>query len=88
LRCKGEYIPRKLKKIKLGEYYILWWGTSNKVKICKFIKTTKLGYNFLNIDTNTCILKRPIYPSKKEEHSSGDVFWINEFLNIKSEKDL
>lgn len=50
--------------------------------MCKFIQPTKCGFNFLNLDTNKCILKHHLYLSKCENHLSEDWFWINERMNI------
>jgi len=79
-------IPKRLpKKLKLGNYYIVYWinyrGRENKM-VCKFIQPTKCGFNLLNIETNKCILNRHVYPSKCENHQSGDWFWFNENLKI------
>ena len=71
------------KKLKLGETYRVYfpWGKTYK---CKFIQPTKCGYNFLDMDTNKCILKRHLYPSKAENHKSGDWFFIIDIISITS----
>ncbi len=74
-------IKRLPKKLKLGKHYVIWFGYNNKM-MCKFIQPTKCGFNFLNLDTNKCILRQHIYPSKYENHLSGDWFWINERMHI------
>jgi hypothetical protein len=74
-------IKRQPKKLKLGKHYTVWFGYKNKMT-CRFIQPTKYGFNFLNLDTNKCILKQHLYPSKCENHSPGDWFWINERMNI------
>ena len=74
-------IKRRPKKLKLGKHYVIWFGFQNKM-MCKFIQPTKCGFNFLNLDTNKCILRQHLYPSKCENHLSGDWFWINERMNI------
>ena len=46
--------------MELGRCYIVetqWWNTSK----CAFIKTSKKGFNLLNIETNKCYISRPIY---------------------------
>ncbi len=74
-------IKRTPKKLKLGTHYVLWYGVRNKM-MCKFIRPTKCGFNFLNLNTNKCVLSRHLYPSKCENHESGDWYWINERLKI------
>lgn len=70
-------IIRKPRQLKLGEDYFIGYG-NNKLFPCKFIKPTKCGFNFLNIKTNKCILKQHLYPSKCDNHKSGDWFWLDE----------
>ena len=74
-------IKRIPKKLKLGKHYAVWFVYKNKM-MCKFIQTTKCGFNFLNLDTNKCILSQHIYPSKYENHLSCGWYWINEHINI------
>jgi hypothetical protein len=64
-------IKRRPKKLKLGKHYVIWFGYKNKM-MCKFIQPTKCGFNFLNLDTNKCILRQHLYPSKCENHLSVD----------------
>lgn len=67
-------IPRQLK---LGKHYAVHYAPFGKIYICKFIQPTKCGFNFLDLDTNKCILKHHLYPSKCENHESGDWFWTD-----------
>jgi hypothetical protein len=61
--------------LELGEHYhILTW---RGVVICQFIKVTKCGFNFLNIDTSKCILYRHLYPSK-----TNGKFFVNKHLKV------
>jgi hypothetical protein len=70
-------------KLELGQDYLVHWGLKEPM-ICRFIKPTAKGYNFLNLETSECILKRHIYPQKKlNDHNYGTYFYINIFLNIK-----
>jgi hypothetical protein len=69
------------KKLRLGNNYIIWFDYKNKM-VCKFIQPTRCGFNFLNLDSNKCILPHHLYPSKSENHKSGDWFWINKSMNI------
>lgn len=50
--------------------------------MCQFIQPTKCGFNFLNLNTNKCILKHHLYPSKCDYHKSGDWFWVNNRMII------
>lgn len=74
-------IKRRPKKLELGTFYIVSFGYKNKF-VCKFIQPTKCGFNFLNLNTNKCILKNHLYRSKCENHLSDDWYWINENMNI------
>ncbi len=71
------------KKLKLGKHYVVSWHYNNKT-ICKFIQVTKCGYNFLNLDTNKCILKNHVYLSTCEKHSDDTYFWINKNMYVRS----
>lgn len=78
-------INRKPIKLKLGNDYVVWFGYKDNDKLrCKFIQVTKCGFNFLNLETNKCILKQHLYPSKCSNHKSGDWFWVNKYFNINS----
>jgi hypothetical protein len=67
---------RKPIKLKLGEHYSVRFSW-NRPRICKFIKVTDKGYNFLNLKTNKCILYARLYRSSCEWHKSDDWFWID-----------
>ena len=69
-------------KLKLGTNYIVYFHNNNPIT-CRFIQPTKCGFNFLNLKTSKCILKTHLYPSKCENHSSGDWFWINQFMFVR-----
>jgi hypothetical protein len=45
--------------------------------VCKFIKTTPKGYNFLNLETNKVIFGRGFYPAK-----SNGKFFIHKSISI------
>jgi len=47
----------------LREFYLgsLYSIGSKRPIICKFIKVTPKGFNFLNIETSQCIMKRHLY---------------------------
>jgi hypothetical protein len=74
-------VKRKVVKLNLGEDYNINYNFNNIIK-CKFIQVTKCGFNFLNLTTNKCILKKHLYPSKCINHSSNDWYWINPLLKI------
>jgi len=48
----------KKMELTLGEYYYIYGG------VCKFIKVTEKGFNFLNENKNKCILKQHLYDRK------------------------
>jgi len=48
----------------LGKIYYLRWNENLPMK-CKFIQVTRFGYNFLNEETNQCVLQRHLYVPKK-----------------------
>lgn len=55
---------RLISNLELGKDYIIHiWGKS--AGLCRFIQPTEKGFNFLNLETSKCVLKRHIYPSKK-----------------------
>jgi hypothetical protein len=77
---KFHKIPRILE---LGSKYTIQWNSSNKLIDVIFIKVTKLGYNFLDLKTNKCLLKQHIYISKCPNHVGKDLwFFTNAKLKI------
>lgn len=53
----------------LGESYTVEVYLKNGIclkTVCKFIKVTKTGYNFLNEKTSKCIFKKCFYPNKDD----------------------
>ena len=44
--------------------------------LCKFIQPTKCGFNFLNINTNKCILRHHLYKSKCEVYHRPEAKWV------------
>lgn len=76
-------IKRTPRKLNIGSYYIVWFDYREKFK-CKFIQPTLHGFNFLDIETNKCILKHHVYPSKLKTHATGNWFWLNADLNIQN----
>ena len=73
--------PRRPVQLILGKHYIVYYDYKNK-SICKFIQPTKCGFNFLNLETNKCIIKSHLYPSKCENHISGNWYFVNNNLKI------
>lgn len=71
-------IPRKLD---LGKHYLIWFDP-NKKMICKFIKTTKCGFNFLHLDSNTCVLPNHLYQMKDHDGVKRNTFYTNKYLKI------
>lgn len=79
---------RHPKKLILGaEYRICFWYHSAEIIIAKFIQPTEKGFNFLNLDTNKCILKHHLYPSKYLNRIKNDENWffVSDFLIIKDD---
>lgn len=72
---------RRPQQLILGEKYYFKFNHGGGV-LCKFIRPTPKGYNFLNIETSKCILKQHLYPSKCENHKDGNFFWISEYHRI------
>lgn len=68
-----------IKELELGKHYISTFYR-NKSIIVKFIKVTKCGYNFLNINTNECILKQHLYPIKHDKNNR--TFYLNKNFRI------
>lgn len=67
-------------KLKIGSSYVLYddW----KIE-CLFIKTSPMGYNFLNLKTYKCVLKKSISIKKYTDLNSDG---YNSFLVPKSMK--
>ena len=70
-------LVRGVKDLELGCLYHVYYPTKKPV-VHKFIKVTKKGYNFLNIETNKCILKQHLYESKKYKNT----FFVYKMLII------
>lgn len=73
-KIPAQFILGKDYTVKIG------WGPT---VLCRFIKPTNCGYNFLDLETNHCVLNQHLYPSKCENHSSGDWYWIHKNWVIK-----
>ena len=74
-----KWDPRLI-RLELGKEYLLSTYYLPKTR-CKFIKVTRCGYNFLNLETNKCILNRHLYPSKKID-PVGEMFFVNKKIGI------
>ena len=61
-------------KFELGKYYLLQYGIN--AYIGKLIKVTKCGYNFLNEETNCCLLKTHLYIPKKYKSNKDLTFLL------------
>jgi len=57
----GCQINYSLKNIRLGDLYYFRFDFSRITHICKFIKVTRKGFNFLDVNTNQCVLKHHLY---------------------------
>lgn len=68
-------------KPKLNRHYVISVQLRNGfslISVCKFIRVTKTGYNFLNVDTGKCIFRKHWYKSKK----TGE-FFVHRSVSIK-----
>ena len=68
-------------KLELGKDYLVYYTYKKKMK-CRFIQPTRCGFNFLDLETNKCILPKHLYPSKCENHLNEKWFWISKKLKI------
>lgn len=73
-------IKRTPRKLILGQKYKV--RMFNKEMDCLFIQPSPKGYNFLDTKTNRCVLNQSIYPSKCDNHKSGDWFFVNSIIEI------
>lgn len=64
-KYKWNAKPKKLIELKVGKEYVFVfkYGTYTK---SKFIKVSPKGYNFLDLNTNECIMKTHLYKPKWE----------------------
>ena len=83
-------------KNKLLDYYIHiicnGWAYSKQPRICKLIQPTEKGYNFLDIETNKCLLKHHLYPYRKWNTEQKELekiytFFVNDLLTIQQVYD-
>lgn len=74
----------KIKPIQLvlGKKYMVTWKDSKTIRICKFIKVTPKGHNFLADDMDKCLFKKHIYASNSSNHLDGTWFWLPESVKI------
>ena len=75
---KHKFRPKKLK---LGAKYLVRFSYRNYIP-CKFIQPTRCGFNFLNLKTNKCILRRHLYRSKYEDFSNDTWFFISDNIEV------
>ena len=86
-KYSGNRISLIKRKIKLGQLFL--YSSFGKVRTCKFIKVTRKGFNFLDIETNQCILKkRHVYALNMagKEHPTNIkevTVYVPEFLILK-----
>lgn len=76
---------RVIKELVLGDEYVIWWNYKHKMN-CKLIQPTKYGFNFLNLDTNKCVLPHHLYRSKWDKYKNGNWFFVHG--NLKIEKKV
>ncbi len=79
------------KKFTLGEVYYLQFRRHKPMR-CEFIQVTQFGYNFLNLDTHRCVLKRHLYvpPKLRDKYDGEDkyVYTVGQLsvVNVKEAK--
>ena len=80
----NNYPNLKLKPMKLvlGKKYMIAIEGSKTIRLCKLIKVTPKGYNFLADDMDKCFLQKHIYASNSSNHLDGTWFWIPDFMKI------
>lgn len=86
IRRGNQFYNLKYKEFVLGEVYYLQWFNSLPMK-CKFIQVTQYGYNFVNEDTNVCVLSKHLYVPKKLRNYLGvdkKILYVWNDLNILS----
>jgi len=86
VRRGNQFYTLKYKEFVLGEVYYLQWFNALPMR-CKFIQVTQYGYNFLNEDTNVCVLSKHLYvPKKLRNYLDNDtkILYIWQDLNILS----
>lgn len=64
--------------LELGERYSIVYGGRGKFINVKLIQVTPFGYNFLDEETNRCILKQHLYvPLKiREKYNTNKKFFL------------
>lgn len=63
-------------KIEHGAYYLITiFGRPMRVQ---FIQPTERGFNFLNLNTAKCVLKRHVYLQK----GTKNTFWLGNYCQI------
>jgi hypothetical protein len=79
-----EYNKFKLKPVELvlGQKYMVSSHNSKTIRLCKFIKTTPKGHNFLAEDMDKCLFKKHIYTSKSSNHLNGTWFWLPDYIIV------
>ena len=56
----------------LGDLYEVQYGS--RILLCKFIKVTNMGYNFLHINSNMCVYPKHLYiPRKWQSRCKGPI---------------
>lgn len=74
--------------VKLGEQFIYKFNRTHTC-VVKFIKVTPKGFNFLNVETNKCILKRHVYdPNWSRKKIPENIENFNVWIKIENERRL
>lgn len=87
MKYYGNFANMQPVTLSIGDDLVVHYG--NKcMPNCRFIKTTRKGFNILNLDTDRCVLKRPVYAKgmgHKDFPASGPIkgtFYISKFFTI------
>lgn len=71
-------VRRVRKSLILGDGFIFTYRGFYPREVI-LIQPTEKGYNFLDVNTNKCVLKRHLYPDKNTlEKENSLLFWLNE----------
>jgi hypothetical protein len=91
---KGYYDKKKRPFMRpmvltLGMTYEIGQSLGKKKRV-KLIKTTKLGYNLLNEETNTCLIQKGhLYPDRKCKWvGESAVFWLPTYYTLIDENSV
>ena len=88
---QGHHLRFGVMKFRLGDICNFSFAGSKKKQLCKFIKVTRKGFNFLNIETSKCILRSHLYAKdmagKEFPKDIGEVsVWLADIFYVEKVK--